>query len=168
MGSEDISGMYCPYIADAMLNTNDKTYYNMSGMLIYDPSIAVDGLQEDITVMGLVNAWPGAFPFNDTFLNDIRDRDAKCGFTEFMNQGLSYPPKGPLPSKLPGEGDARCENTFNDIFTAINILNPCFNIYQITETCPITWDVLGCRFSPCSELLLLLHATAVVAVPLKP
>ncbi|KAL8643755.1 MAG: hypothetical protein Q9210_007569, partial [Variospora velana] len=32
---------------------------------------------------------------------------------------------------------------FNDIFDAISLINPCFDIYQIATTCPLLWDVLG-------------------------
>ncbi|KAL8410010.1 hypothetical protein RB594_008197 [Gaeumannomyces avenae] len=140
---ESYAGMYCPYIADAMLNANNKTYYNMSGLMIYDPSIAREGLQQDITVMGLVKAWPGVFPFNDTFSNELRGRDIHCGFTEYMNKGLSYPPAGPLPVKLPGEGDDQCESMFNAVFSAASDINACFNIYQVSATCPILWDIIG-------------------------
>ncbi|KAL8782591.1 MAG: hypothetical protein Q9213_005269, partial [Squamulea squamosa] len=32
---------------------------------------------------------------------------------------------------------------FNDIFAAVSLINPCFDIYQIATTCPLLWDVLG-------------------------
>jgi carboxypeptidase D len=39
---ESYAGMYVPYIADAMFNKNDKTYYDVHGTMIYDPSINSD------------------------------------------------------------------------------------------------------------------------------
>ena len=34
-----IRQQYVPYIADAMIQQNDSTYYDVNGILIYDPSI---------------------------------------------------------------------------------------------------------------------------------
>ncbi|KAH0135176.1 alpha/beta-hydrolase, partial [Aureobasidium melanogenum] len=35
-----------------------------------------------------------------------------------------------------------CE-LWNDIFAAVSLVNPCFDIYQVATTCPVLWDVLG-------------------------
>ncbi|KAI6279320.1 hypothetical protein MCOR34_011231 [Pyricularia oryzae] len=140
---ESYAGAYCPYIADAMIKANDMQYFNMTGMLIYDPVIGEDSMQEEVPVMGLINAWPGLFPFNETFRADLQARDAKCGLTEFMTNGLSYPPKGPLSSVSPVEKDEKCVNIFDDVYKAAFEINPCFNIYEITQSCPLLWDVLG-------------------------
>ena len=37
---ESYAGYYVPYIADAMLNTNDTTYFGVESILIYDPLIS--------------------------------------------------------------------------------------------------------------------------------
>ena len=37
---------YVPYIADAMLSSNDTTYYNVESILIYDPSTSTEAVQE--------------------------------------------------------------------------------------------------------------------------
>ena len=42
---ESYAGYYVPYIADAMLNTNDKTYYGVESILIYDPLISTNDVQ---------------------------------------------------------------------------------------------------------------------------
>jgi len=46
IAGESYAGYYVPYIADAMLNTNDTTYYNVDSILIYDPSTSTDTVQE--------------------------------------------------------------------------------------------------------------------------
>lgn len=56
---ESYAGMYVPYIAAAMLDANEPTYYNVSGILIYDPSIAWNRLQTDITVFPFAEYWDG-------------------------------------------------------------------------------------------------------------
>ena len=43
---ESYAGYYVPYIADAMLNTNDTTYYNLESIMIYDPSTSTNAVQE--------------------------------------------------------------------------------------------------------------------------
>jgi carboxypeptidase D len=65
-----------------------------------------------------------------------------------MEKYLVYPPKGHIPMPLPGTdktGKTRdeCWNIYWDIFSAISLLNPCFDIYQVATTCPLLWDVLG-------------------------
>lgn len=37
---------YVPYIANAMLDANDTTYYDVEAILIYDPSTSTDTVQE--------------------------------------------------------------------------------------------------------------------------
>ena len=43
---ESYAGYYVPYIADAMLNTNDTGYFDVHGIIIYDPSTSTDTVQE--------------------------------------------------------------------------------------------------------------------------
>lgn len=43
---ESFAGKYIPYIADAMLKTKDTKYYNVEGILLYDPSLSSDAIQE--------------------------------------------------------------------------------------------------------------------------
>ncbi|KAK4104925.1 alpha/beta-hydrolase [Parathielavia hyrcaniae] len=145
---ESYAGYYCPYIANAFLDPEDKTYFDMSGMIIYNPSLTHDEVQEPIPVVQFTEYWSGLFPFNDTFRADIKRREKQCGYADFLAEYLVYPPKGPLPSRLPGtheNGTTRdeCWNLYWDVFDAILLLNPCFDIYQVATTCPLLWDVLG-------------------------
>ncbi|KAK4193116.1 carboxypeptidase-like protein [Podospora australis] len=148
IAGESYAGFYCPYIANAMLEAEDTTYFDMSGMTIYDPVLTHDPIGGTIPVVQFVEYWQGLFPFNDTFRADIKARDEKCGFSAWMSKYLVYPPQGPIPMPLPGT-DANgtmleeCENIYWDIFDAITELNPCFDIYQVATTCPLLYDVLG-------------------------
>lgn len=49
-----------------MLDTNDTTYYNVSGVLFYDPVIVNDEIQTSVPAVGFIDYWKGLFPFNDT------------------------------------------------------------------------------------------------------
>lgn len=46
ISGESYAGYYVPYIADAMLNSNDTTYYNVESIMIYDPSTSTEAVQE--------------------------------------------------------------------------------------------------------------------------
>ena len=142
------SGFYVPYIANGFLEAKDKTYFDVKGLTIYNPSLTHDEIQEPIPVVQFTEYWGGLFPFNDTFRADIRARDKKCGYSDWMAKYLVYPPKGHIPMPLPGtdkNGVTRdeCWKIFDDVFDAIMLLNPCFDIYQVATTCPLLWDVLG-------------------------
>lgn len=43
---ESYAGYYVSYIADAMLNTNDTTYYDVESIMLYDPSVTYDVIQQ--------------------------------------------------------------------------------------------------------------------------
>lgn len=120
----------------------------MSGMTIYNPVITWNEVQEQIPVVSFTEYWSGLFPFNDTFRADIKAREKKCGYRDWMDKYLVFPPKGPIPMPLPGthkNGTTRdeCASVYWDIFDAAALLNPCFNIYHVATTCPLLWDVLG-------------------------
>ncbi|KAH8785603.1 Alpha/Beta hydrolase protein [Diaporthe sp. PMI_573] len=142
---ESYAGQYVPYIASAMLDANDTTYYNVSGIMIYDPSIAYDDLQSGVTVVPFVESAAAVFPFNDTFWADIRARDAACGYADFRDEFLSFPPPSllPGPDDIPGKNNDSCQALYGDIFDAVSAVNPCFDIYAVQTTCPLLWDVLG-------------------------
>lgn len=58
----------------------------------------------------------------------------KCGYSDYFEKNLQYPPTGLLP--LPGlstEWDDGCD-VWYDIFLAALQVNPAFNMYRITDT----------------------------------
>ncbi|KXS22118.1 alpha/beta-hydrolase [Gonapodya prolifera JEL478] len=148
ISGESYAGLYCPYIASAMLSEKNPTYFKLSGMLIYDPVITKTEIQQLIPLKLFTDYWGGLFPFNDTFREEISKKDKKCGYTSFVNKYLTYPPPGQQPDKLPGtDGNGtttdECGSILNDSFEAISWLNPCFDIYQVATTCPLLYDPLG-------------------------
>lgn len=136
-----------------MIEAKDSTYYNVSGVLIYDPVLGYDDIQETIPAVAFTDYWPGLFPFNDSFVADIHDRAEKCGYTDYLNKYLVYPPAGEQPTILPGQFDNgttkdECAALYFDIANAAILVNPCWDIYQVATTCPLLWDVLGCMDYP--------------------
>ncbi|CAK7263033.1 hypothetical protein SEPCBS119000_000277 [Sporothrix epigloea] len=145
---ESYAGMYCPYIASAMIDADDSTYYNVSGLLIYDPVIGQNDIQGNIPAVSFVDYWSGLFPFNDSFVLDIHSRASSCGYTDYLNKYLVYPPAGQQPDIIAGQyenGTTRpeCADLYYDIAYAALDVNPCWNIYQVGATCPLPWDILG-------------------------
>jgi carboxypeptidase D len=144
---ESYAGYYVPYIADAMLNKENTTYFNLEATMIYDPSTSYDPIQQQIPAVPFVDYWYGLMPFNDTFRASLHNMSDTCGYTNFTSTYLQFPPPGPLPTELPGtDSDGKtldeCD-VFNLIATEISWINPCWDIYQVATTCPLLWDVLG-------------------------
>lgn len=69
IAGESYAGQFVPYIASAFLDANDTTYYNASGIMIYDPSITYDLLQNSIVALPFVENFLGLFSLNDTVSN---------------------------------------------------------------------------------------------------
>lgn len=142
-------GLYCPYIGSAMLDAADKKYFDMSGMILYDAVIS-DSTTQHIPIKNYADYWSNILAFDDKFRSLLANASKTCGFDDFVDKYLAFPPPGPQPDikDLPGinaEGDdIRGECTlFNMVFSAAMALNPGFNVYQITQTLPIPDDVLG-------------------------
>lgn len=46
IAGESYAGYYVPYIANAMLDKEDTKYYNLQSIMIFDPSLSSDAIQE--------------------------------------------------------------------------------------------------------------------------
>lgn len=128
---ESYAGQYCPYITAAMLDQKDDNYFNVSGMMIYDPSIQYQVTSE-------VAAWPfvqwnmNDFPFNDSFVAQMENATEQCGYNTFNEQALQFPPSGHFDNPVginasTGQATDDCE-VFYSVYDAIFELNPCWDI----------------------------------------
>ncbi|KAI7623985.1 alpha/beta-hydrolase, partial [Hortaea werneckii] len=130
IAGESYAGYYVPYIADAMHNQTDETYYGVESILFYDPSMSYGVVQDSIPTVPFVEYWSNLFNFNDTFMEDIRGRSAKCGYDDFMDLALTFPPNGTLPTPPNVEGDQEGCDIWDDVITAAQLINPCWDVYQ--------------------------------------
>ncbi|KAI0922172.1 hypothetical protein AcW2_006944 [Taiwanofungus camphoratus] len=140
---ESYAGTYIPYIANYIYDNPDLLDLNLKGFWISDPSISWDVVQEEIPAVSFVHKYLNVFSLNQTFTAQIDATAAQCGYTDYFEEYVSYPPKGLLP--LPGTSiyaDPGCD-VWDAIFSAALIVNPAFNMYRIFDTWPILWDVLG-------------------------
>ncbi|OLN97346.1 putative serine carboxypeptidase-like protein 1 [Colletotrichum chlorophyti] len=141
------SGMFCPYIASAMLDSNDKDYFNVAGMQVFDGAFSTDSITEEIPALSFVDRWENVLAFNDSFRQSLKETHEKCGYAEYMRKYLVYPPAGLQPAWPPGvdkDGKIRPEcDIWSSIFGAATELTPCFSVYTVTNLCPLKFDPLG-------------------------
>ena len=90
--------------------------------------------------MPFLNHWENTFGLNDSFMAAVQERADSCGYTDYINTYLTFPPPGPFP--FPTNSLLKCD-LFDDVFAAALEVNPCFNIYHILDTCPHLFNVLG-------------------------
>ncbi|PQE22949.1 carboxypeptidase cpdS protein [Rutstroemia sp. NJR-2017a BBW] len=139
---ESYAGQYIPYIASAMLDHNDTTYYNVKGVQINDPSINHDDTLMQAPVTAAAIYYQNVLNLNETYLANVTARAKSCGYTDFLETyTTSFPPPGPIPA-APSSRQPGCD-LFDDIYNAVYYVNPCFNIYHLTDFCPYLWDELG-------------------------
>jgi carboxypeptidase D len=142
------SGMYCPYIASAMLDANDSTYFNVKGMQIFDGIFSAPELAQDLPAAAFSGIWEEIFAFNDSFRDSVSKAAQKCGYTNYLAKYLAFPPAGIQPAILPGlepNGQNYLEgcDLFIQVFLAAAEVNPCFSPYTISNGCPLLYDPLG-------------------------
>ncbi|KAF1989543.1 alpha/beta-hydrolase [Aulographum hederae CBS 113979] len=142
---ESYAGYYVPYITDAMQSKNDTKYFGAEGSMFYDPVITGGNIQTDVVAVAFEEYHDQLFILNSSYRADLVSRADKCGYTDYMNTYLTFPPPGLLPDEATPKGNVSSSEcaVFDDIFNAVLLTNPCFDIYQVATTCPILWDVLG-------------------------
>lgn len=141
ISGESYAGMYCPYIASAMVDANDTTYYDVKGMMIYDPVIGDGTIQSSTVTVPFVNWHKNLMPFNNSFNAELQDTHAECGFANYTDAYLQFPPPGVQPAD--NSWPEGCFNLWEAVVEESFPLNPCFDYYQVATTCPLLWDVLG-------------------------
>ncbi|CAF9941404.1 hypothetical protein IMSHALPRED_002558 [Imshaugia aleurites] len=141
---ESYAGRYVPYISAAMLDEKDKEYYDLSGALVYDPCIGqFDYTQEEVPAVPFVLENQALLQFNDSFLAQLESLDQSCGYAEYREKYLTFPPPGNQPAVFFNyTSEANCD-VFDMIDNAALENNPCFDIYEVNQQCPLLWDVLS-------------------------
>lgn len=140
---ESYAGRYVPYIADEMLKQNDTCYYDVNGILVYDPCIGSWAAQNDITVYPYVEQNNNVLNLNKSYLAALQARDEGCGYSTFRDQYMSFPPNGTQPPLYENCAASPDCCTWNSVYEAAYGPNPCFNVYDVGLQCPLLGDVLG-------------------------
>ena len=141
---ESYAGRYVPYIANAMLDEKNETFFNVSGILVYDPCIG-----EYITVQQEIPAYPfveqnnNVIGFNKSFMAHLEAKDQSCGYAKYREEFLVFPPhKTQPPLFFNSTSNADCD-LWGEIYDTAYATNPCFNVYEIGLQCPLLSDPLG-------------------------
>lgn len=110
------------------------------------PQNAADIILSQHTVMyDYVEYWNKLLYLNDTFIDALKNRSDECGYTSFMEKYFKFPPPAEKYPVLPdpyATENGTCAQ-FDNALNAILLVNPCFNLYHISETCPHPYSQLG-------------------------
>ncbi|KAJ5294471.1 hypothetical protein N7508_009292 [Penicillium antarcticum] len=141
---ESYAGRYVPYISAAMLDEKDKEYFDLDGALAYDPCIGqFDYVQEEVPVVPFVQQNANLFNFNESFMAELEKKHKSCGYEEFIDKYLTFPPPEHQPPMIFNyTTDADCD-LFDLVYDEVFHINPCFDLYEINLMCPLLWDVLA-------------------------
>jgi carboxypeptidase D len=96
---ESYAGRYVPYIANAMLDMDNTTYFNLKGAMTYDPCIGSYVYTNNAFINKFVHDNNNVLGFNDSFIAMLDDMHQSCGYADFIDQYLAYPPNGTQPPK---------------------------------------------------------------------
>lgn len=142
---ESYAGRYVPYIASAMVDSNNTEFFNVSGALVYDPCIGdYENIQQEITAYPHVAKNNDLWGLNDTYLSQLEQLHKLCGFEAYIDQWLKFPPAGQQPAlpKWNYTVNASCD-VFDLALEGAFVINPCFNLYEIVDNCPAPFDPLA-------------------------
>lgn len=133
-----------PYISAAILDEQNKEHFDLHGALAYDPCIGqFDWVQQEAPAVPLVQNNPNLFGFNESFMAELDRLHKKCGYEQFIDEYLTFPPPKHQPPKFFNySSDAACD-VFDLIYEEAFKANPCFDLYEINTMCPLLWDVLA-------------------------
>ena len=56
LAGESYAGKYIPYLANAMIGKSDETYFNLKGILLFNPGIGDDMLQSEVPMAAFARA----------------------------------------------------------------------------------------------------------------
>lgn len=141
---ESYAGFYVPYIAN-WIYEHPGLALNLKGIWIADPSLSSGLVQQEIPALRFARANENLFAFNSSFWAQLQHISDDCGYTDYLDKFVTYPPKGLLP--LVGTNGTftvapQCR-LHSPIQRAVGVLNPAFDVYRVSDTFPNLWSVLG-------------------------
>jgi carboxypeptidase D len=104
-----------------------------------DATIGDGNLQMNMALPSYAAHWNLVMGLNDSYMADLEERAFECGLTRYIDEHLQFPPPKKLFNKLIWQNDTwaaeQCDMS-KSIRAAAELVNPCFNIYHITDSCP--------------------------------
>ena len=112
------------------------------GAIVYDPCIGSFLLVgQEIPTYPFVMANNEILNLNQSTLDDLESMHYKCGYADFYDKYLTFPPPGNQPAE-PVYSYQKCDIFDMYVYAAYDV-NPCFNIYHISDYCPYLGDVMA-------------------------
>lgn len=153
IAAESYGGYYGPYISNHFIDANDTDHYNLAGLIIYDGAITAKTVHYRVPVLPYISRHAFEFALDDNTLSLARQISDECGFTEFYDRYLTFPPSGsqpvidPVTNMLPNVTsitNVTCgETLIETVLKGAFIANPCFNLYNILDHCPTAYTPLN-------------------------
>ena len=101
-------------------------------------------MQQQVVMLPFIEYWSNLFYLNDTFMEAFRENDRQCNYTSYYEEYYVFPPKeGPIPVLPDPYNEENGCYQFDYALEAVMEINPCFDLYHITATCPYAYGVLG-------------------------
>lgn len=142
---ESYAGFYVPYIAN-WIYEHPGLDLQLKGIWIADPSLSYNVVQQEIPALRFAQANKNLFPFNSTFWATLQNISDACGYSDYFDKFVTYPPAGHLPLPVATNGTfsviPSC-HIHSSIQRAVGLLNPAFDVYRVSDTWPNIWSVLG-------------------------
>jgi carboxypeptidase D len=111
---------------------------------MYDPCIGSwIYTQEEAVTVPYVMQNNNMIGLNASYIAQLEELDKTCGYAEYRETYLTFPPPGVQPPKyFDYTADAACD-VADAATNAAYGPNPCFNSYEINTQCPMPSDPLG-------------------------
>lgn len=139
LSGESYAGMYVPYIANSFLLANDTKYFNVKGIAINDPVIGDSQIQGDLPMLPFLGFWSRILGLDQVTLDSLQKLNKDSGYADYMEKYFQFPPPSHTwPAPPPNSPDLD-----SAAYYAVVDVNPCFNLYHISDMCPDTYSELG-------------------------
>ncbi|GFP59694.1 hypothetical protein ACSS6W_009756 [Trichoderma asperelloides] len=141
IAGESYAGMYGPYISSHFIDAKDAEYYDLQGLLVYDGTFFTETVHTHIPIVPYIIRYQDIFAFSDDELSAFRAVSEDCGYIDYFDKYLTFPPPGRQSDTLPGANNDTCTNLWYSVKDKAQATNPCFNIYNILDHCPHLYTV---------------------------
>ena len=105
-----------PYIAN-WIYEHPGLELDLHGIWIADPSLSWGLVQQEIPALRFAQSHKDLFPFNASFYAQLQNISDSCGYTDYLDKFVTYPPAGQLP--LPAGA------TFDNVTRAVGVKAEC-------------------------------------------
>ncbi|KAL1412773.1 hypothetical protein Q8F55_000521 [Vanrija albida] len=152
---ESYGGQWVSYITSEFFarSATDKSTYDVRGNLVYSGVVGDYPVQhDDIPALPFIEGRRRYFGFTDEKMDALRAKAARCGWTEYYDKYMAFPPAGVQPQLEFRQDCSMFPNTWS---TALKV-NPCDDPNGINHLCPapddLVFGIFGRMFVPSETL----------------